>query len=145
VVSATYPNDANITDNPFFILLNSTLKTHVDGIFRYVQQNYASSKPVFITRNEPLESRILTDFKANDPNTFNLKYKTLMLYNDEVTISSLAPYLDSTKTNVLICGSLNTTFASNIAKALCENPQYKTTLDRHAQLGWHSPAQQVRL
>ena len=128
VVSATYPNDANVTDNPFFILLNSTLKTHVDAIFRYVQQSYSSSKPVFITRSEPLESRILTDFKANDPNTFNHKYKTLMLYNDEVTISSLAPYLDSNKTNVLICGSLNTTFASNIAKALCENPQYKTTL-----------------
>jgi hypothetical protein len=128
VVSATYPNDANVTDNPFFILLNSTLKTHVDGIFKYVQQNYASIKPVFITRSEPLESRILTDFKANDPNTFNLKYKTLMLYNDEVTISSLAPYLDSAKTNVLVCGSLNTTLASNIAKTLCENPQYKTTL-----------------
>ena len=51
-----------------------------------------------------------------------------MLYSDEVTISSLAPYLDSTKTNVLVCGSLNTTLASNIAKTLCENPQYKTTL-----------------
>src|SRR6476660_5472706 len=32
VVSATYPNDANVTDNPFFILLNSTLKTHVDAV-----------------------------------------------------------------------------------------------------------------
>jgi len=83
---------------------------------------------VFITRNEPLENRVLADFKANDPNAFNLKYKLLTINNDEVSISSLAPYLDSTKTNVLVCGSLNTTFASSIAKALCENPQYKTTL-----------------
>jgi hypothetical protein len=128
VVSATYPNDANVTDNPFFVLLNSTLKTHVDGIFKYVQQNYTSNKPVFITRNEPLESRILTDFKANNPNLFNQKYKTITLNNDEVSIDNLAPYIDINRTNVLVCGSLNTTLASNIAKTLCENPQYKTIL-----------------
>lgn len=128
VVSATYPNDANVTENPFFILLNSTLKTHINGVFRYVQQNYPSSKPVFITRNEPLEDRILTDFKANDPALFNSRYKTLTLNNDEVSIGNLAPYLDSTRPNVLVCGTLNTTLAGNIAKTLCENPQYHTTL-----------------
>jgi hypothetical protein len=128
VVSATYPNDANVTDNPFFILLNSTLKTHVNGVFRYVQQNYAGAKPVFITRNEPLENRVLADFKANNPGAFNLTYRTLTLNNEEVSINNLIPYLDSTRTNVLVCGSLNPTFTGTIAKALCENPQYKTTL-----------------
>jgi len=128
VISATYPNDANVTDNPFFILLNSTLKTHVDGIFSYVQQKYSNAKPVFITRNEPLESRILADYKFNDSAFFDKKYRKLTLNNDEVSIKNLTPYLDSTKTNVLVCGSLNTTFASNLAKTLCENPQYKTTL-----------------
>jgi len=128
VVSATYPNDANINDNPFFILLNSTLRTHLEGIFRYVQQNFALVRPIFITRNEPLESRILTDFKANDPNTFNNKYRTLTLNNDEISISNLVPYLDSTRTNVVVCGSLNTSLAENISKVLCENPQYRTTL-----------------
>lgn len=127
VISATYPNDANVMNNPFFVLLNSTLKTHVDGIFNYVQQNFASSKALFITRNEPLEDRVLTDFKANNPEVFNNKYKTLKLTED-ASFSNLSPYLDSNKTNVIVCGSLNTTFASNIAKALCDNPQYKTTL-----------------
>ncbi len=128
VVSATYPNDANVSDNPFFILLNSTLKTHVDGVYKYVQQNYFNLKPVFITRNEPLEQRIFEDYKANNPSIFNLKYRTLTLNTEDVSINNLAPYLDSTRNNVLVCGSLNTAVASGIAKTLCENPQFKTTL-----------------
>ncbi len=50
VVSATYPNDANVTENPFFVLLNSTLKTHVNGVYKYVQQNFTAANPVFITQ-----------------------------------------------------------------------------------------------
>ena len=128
VISATYPNDANITANPFFVLLNSTLKAHIDGIYKYVQQNYSAARPVFITRNGILESKIFTDFKENDSlPAARLRYRTLTL-NDDISIENLIPYLDSNKTNVLICGSLNTEFAGNIAETLCQNPQYRTVL-----------------
>ncbi len=77
VVSVTYPNDAGIIANPYFILLNSTLKTHVDGVYKYLQQNYAYSKPVFITKYGSLENKIASDFKAND----NTTKKTGKLYS----------------------------------------------------------------
>jgi len=128
VVSATYPNDANVTDNPFFVLLNSTLKTHVNGVYRYVQQNYTGSRPLFITKDAPLENRILSDFRTNDTTTYKFLYQILTLNSDEVSISNLAPFLDSNKANVIICGSLNTTFAGSIINALCDNPQYRVTL-----------------
>ncbi len=128
VVSATYPNDANVTANPFFVLLNSTLKAHVDGIYKYAVQNYNTAKPVFLSKNGLLESKIFADFKANDSLYKNrFRYRTATLTN-EVSIEELTPYLDSNKTNVLICGSLNTDFATSIAEALCQYPQYKTTL-----------------
>jgi hypothetical protein len=39
-ISATYPNTGNITENPYFVMLNSSLQTHVEGLYRYLQRNY---------------------------------------------------------------------------------------------------------
>lgn len=128
VVSVTYPNDAGLSANPYFVMLNSTLKTHINGIYNYVQQNYPFSKTIFITKNTSLESRIANDFKANDSLIKNhFAYKTLDLNND-VNWVDIQPYLDSNRQNLIVCGSLNNDFASSIVKMLGNNPSYKTTL-----------------
>ncbi len=128
VVSVTYPNDAGITANPFFVLLNSTLQTHVGAIYRFVEQNYPYNKPVFITRNGATERKILSDFRANDTLIKNhFTYRVLELNND-VLFENVKPYLDSTKQNIIVCGSLNTEFASSLINALGANPKYKTTI-----------------
>ncbi len=128
VVSVTYPNDAGIIANPFFVLLNSTLKTHVNAIYRFVEQNYFYSKPLFITKNGALENKILSDFKANDSLIKNhFSYKVIELNND-VSFDYLKPYLDSTKQNVIVCGSLNANLATSLVKVLGNNAQYKTTV-----------------
>lgn len=128
VVSVTYPNDAGITANPFFVLLNSTLQTHIAAIYRFVEQNYYYNKPLFITRSGASERKILSDFKANDSLIKNhFQYKVLELNND-VSFDNIKPYLDSTKQNVIVCGSLNTAFASSLINALGNNSKYKTTV-----------------
>src|SRR4030095_15773626 len=58
LISATYPNDAYLRGNPFFVMINSTLKTHVESIYRFVQHKYPVAKYIFITRNGSLEERI---------------------------------------------------------------------------------------
>lgn len=128
VVSVTYPNDAGLTANPYYIMLNPTLKTHIDGVYKYVQQNFIYNKPLFVTRYGSLESKIVSDFKANDTlikNHFN--YKVLDLSND-AGFDYLKPYLDSTKPNTIICGSMDNNFVLSLVKAIGANPQYKTTL-----------------
>ena len=128
VVSVTYPNDAGLNANPYFIMLNSTLKTHVNGIYHFVQQNYSYSKALFITKNTPLETRIVADFRSNDSLVKNhFSYKTLLL-NDNVNWDDIKPYLDSNKQNVIVCGSLNNDFALSLIKTLGDNNAYKTTV-----------------
>ncbi len=128
VISVTYPNDAGLVANPYFILLNSTLKTHVDGVYQFVQQNYSTAKPLFITKRGTLENKIVADFKANDTIIKNhFPYKVLALNND-VLFTDIRPYLDSNRRNIIVCGTLNGNFATSLINALGENPQYKTTV-----------------
>ncbi len=128
VVSVTYPNNAGLNANPYYIMLNPTLKTHVNGIYHYVQQNFIYNKPLFLTKYGSLENKIATDFRANDSVVHNhFTYRTLEL-NTDVQFDKLETYLDSTRPNTIICGSMDDKFVLSLVKAIGENPQYKATL-----------------
>jgi len=49
--------------------------------------------------------------------------KTILL-PDNFTAENLLPQLDSTKKNVLVCGTLNENFALQLIKILSAAPQY---------------------
>ncbi len=118
LISATYPNDANVSNNPFFVMLNSTWKTHLDAVCKYVQQNLSHSNLIFITKNGNLEDRILKYFKEqNKRNYLSLNYSTVVLA-DDFTNEDVLSHLDSTKQNTVICGTLNETFGRNLIKTL---------------------------
>src|SRR4051794_31498947 len=36
-ISATLPNDAGVSNNPYLVVLNSTLQAHIEAIYRYLQ------------------------------------------------------------------------------------------------------------
>jgi len=55
LLSATYPNNSSVAGNPFFIILNSTLKTHVEALYRYIGHNYPVDNIYFITRKGTME------------------------------------------------------------------------------------------
>lgn len=127
VISATYPNDANLGMNPFFVMVNSTLKTHVDAMYDYVQRNYAKYKILFITKSGAFESRIKNQFDNLSKQYKSLSYKTLVL-PDNYDPSFLLSSLDSTKQNLVICGSLNDNFGLSIVRAISAAASYKTTV-----------------
>ena len=54
VISATFPNDINLENNPFFIMINPTWKTHVDAIYNYLLKNYRGRKITLFTRKGSL-------------------------------------------------------------------------------------------
>lgn len=116
LISVTYPNDALLKTNPFFVLLNSTLKTHVEGIYKNVQKTYPTSNLVFVTRKGSMEDRIKMQFDATDP-TRPLKYKTVE-FADDIAADKLFSNLDTTTHNVIICGSLNESFAIELVKTV---------------------------
>ena len=41
-ISATYPNDGGIVDNPFLVIVNPTLRAHCEAIYSYLLQNHGT-------------------------------------------------------------------------------------------------------
>ena len=116
-ISATYPNDAGIATNPYFIIINPTLKTHVEGLYKFVQRNYIGSKVYYITRTGAMETKIKGYFEGMVAKTAALKYTQLTM-PDNFTADSLRTRVDSSRDAVFICGSLNDNFSAAMVRAL---------------------------
>ncbi len=117
-ISATYPNDAGVTGNPYFAIVNPTLKTHVEALYKYVQRNHIGNKVYYITRKGSMENKIKTYFDGTAAKTAALKY-TLLTMPDTFTAASLRPLIIDTATeSVFICGSLNDNFGLRMIHAL---------------------------
>ena len=126
MVSAIFPNDAGITNNSFFTVLNPTLKTQCEAIYNYIQANFSKNTILYLKKKGPTE-----DFIKNiiiESNSQSSKSFLNIEVEDSVVFSDLEPYLDSTKQNVLLCGSLKESFGAAIVKTLNEHPAYKTTV-----------------
>ena len=128
LISSTYPNAAGIKDNPYFILLNPTLPSQLEGITKYVQKNHSLDKLVYYKRsgnNEDNQIRSLFDqFNARGGKIAVKPVVVDLPYN--ITKENLLQKLDSTKQNIIIGGSLNEVFAQKLVKALSTLPaKYK--------------------
>lgn len=124
VISATYPNDAGIVSNPFFVLINSSLKTHVEAVYKYIQQNYPIGRLVYVTRKGTLESKILSYFAAMDAQPNKLRYKVVELA-DNFSSGDVIANLDSTRQNIVVCGTVNEAFGTQLVRALGNAPGYR--------------------
>lgn len=125
LISETYPNDGGIIENPYFVLINSTLKTHVDALYKYLQRTYATSNLVLIKRKGQMEDIIQSYFTDNNKKTpsIPLKFKITELI-DSFSTADLLNKLDSNRQNIVICGTLNEGFAVSVIKTLSANPNY---------------------
>lgn len=124
LVSATYPNDAYVNANPYFLMVNTSLKTHTEALYKYAQRNYPVGKFIFITRKGSMEDKIQNMLAEAGKKTYPLNYKTVQM-QDNFTAEQLLPLLDSNRQNVVICGSLDEKFGTNLIKALDQSPAYQ--------------------
>jgi hypothetical protein len=127
LISATFPNDAYLRGNPFFVMINSTLKTHVESIYRFVQHKYPVAKYIFITRNGSLEERIRKMFSDYRNKTYPLNYTTAQ-FTDNLTYDQILRLLDNTKVNIIICGTVNEIFGANLLRILNESATFPLTV-----------------
>ena len=118
-VNANFPNDGGITNNPQFIILNSTLKTHCEGIYKYIQRNYATKSLVFFRKKGAQEDRLnryFTDMaKSTASVPLKIKYVTL---DENFDARALTNHLDSNTTTVCIAGSLDEGFGKTLCQSL---------------------------
>src|SRR5215469_1900560 len=107
-INVNLPNDAGITNNPYFVLLNSTLQTHVNLIYRYLQKNYALKPVIMFRKKGQVEDLIKSYFdsalKTTPFTPLKIKYVDLP---DSFTVGQLTSKLDSSQHSVCIAGSLD--------------------------------------
>ncbi len=127
-VSATYPNDAGVTENPFLIIVNSTLKAHCEAIYSFLLQNHGTDKILMIRKPGSQEDKIQQYFtKMNTPDGKPLlKIETINVNED---FSIIKQKLDSNRNTIIVGGSLNESFAFKLATtAYALDKTYQITL-----------------
>lgn len=114
-ISATYPNDGGIRNNPYLAVVNTTLKGHLDGIYGYLVQRHSMSQILLIKKRN--DNRIENIFREINKATSAplLKYRTIAV--DSINASQLAMLIDTTKPAIIVGASLNENFALNLADA----------------------------
>lgn len=129
-INVNYPNDAGVTNNPNYVVLNSTLKTHFSELYKFLQKNFNKSEILVFRKKGIAEDRLLNylkDFeKTTNTGTLKLKYVEL---SDYFSSKDLVKYLDSSVTNIVMAGSLNADFGQRLAQDLAAlNETYPITL-----------------
>lgn len=119
VINVNLPNDGSVTANPFFVLLNSTLKTQCEGVYRHIQKYYPLNSLVVFRKKGQLEDRIKMYFDDFSKSTMavplKLKYIDLI---DSFTVNHLKAELDSTSQTLCIAGSLDENFGRRLTQQL---------------------------
>lgn len=115
-ISATYPNDGGVINTPGLVIVNSTLKAHCEGILSYLTQKHGTGKIYLIKQKG--DNRIDDYFKELNllDGKPRLNIRTIT-YDSTITLYSLRTKIDTTVATAIIGGSLNETFARNIADA----------------------------
>jgi hypothetical protein len=127
-INVNFPNDGGITNNPEYVILNSTLKTHCESIYRYLQRNYALSEIVVFRKKGVQEDRIRNYFTDIEKNTASVPLKLKYVNLEEpVDLPHLVPHLDSSESNICIVGSMDENFGKMICSQLATvNKTYAT-------------------
>ena len=129
-INANLPNDASVTNNPNYVILNPTLKTQMTGIYKFLQKNYSVSNIIVFRKKGQVEDILrgyLTDIeKSTMAIPLKMKYVTL---EDNFTIDQLYPHIDSNRTNVCLAGSLDAAFGQKLCHQLASvSSSYSSTV-----------------
>lgn len=125
-LSATFPNDGGVVNNPFTIILNPTLPVHCKAIYNYILTTEPTANIIYLQKNGAQEARLADYFSKYNRNAAGkplLKWKTIAV-KDSVSKAQLLPLLDSTKTNVIVVGSLDERFAVQTLTSLTQFKEY---------------------
>lgn len=110
-INVNLPNDAGIINNPYFLMLNPTLKTHVEAVHRYLQKHFAAEQVLVFSKKGQLEEMIRK--LINDASAKNGAVPLQLSYHDlpvNFTSEQLFSYLDSTRNNIILSATLDDRF-----------------------------------
>lgn len=128
LVSATFPNDGGVLNNPYFFVFNPTIRSHCNAILNHIQKSYLKANINLITKEGVFEKTIVEHFNDFNKNMDKKTEYNLLNLTDSFSKSDIALFLDSTKQNILIGGVSSLAFTNKLAKIASELKQYKITI-----------------
>ena len=129
-INVNLPNDGGIVNNPYFVMLNPSLRTHVESVYRYLQK-YNPLNTITVLRKkgqmEDLIKTYLDDYSKSTASVpLKLKYVDLI---DSFTVKQLRSMLDSNRQNTFIAASLDDNFNRRLITQLAlAGRAYKTSI-----------------
>jgi ABC-type branched-subunit amino acid transport system substrate-binding protein len=118
-VSATLPNDAGIFNNPYYVVLNSTLQSHIEAIYHFLQKYHSLDRIVVFTKDGTQEERIKNYFDEFVKTTVTAKLPIRFVdIGNNFNSQTLAAQLDSSKRTICIAGSMDESFANRLVQSL---------------------------
>ena len=129
-INVNLPNDGGVVNNPYFVMLNPSLRTHVESVYRYIQKYYSVGTTTVLRKKGQMEDLIKTYFDDYSKSTASvpLKIKYVDL-TDSFTVKQLLPLLDSNRQNTFVAASLDDNFNRRLITQLAlAGRSYKTSI-----------------
>ncbi len=119
VINVNIPNEGGTSGNPYFVMLNPTLRTQIEGIYKHVQKYYSLNPIVIFRKKGPSEDRIKWFFDEFGKTTMSvpLKLKYVEL-TDSFTVNQLRTHLDTTNLTLCIAGTFDENFGKRLTMQL---------------------------
>jgi hypothetical protein len=118
-ISASFPNDAGVVNNPYLVILNSTLQAHVEAIYTFLQKYHSLDKIVVFRKPGVQEDLLKNHFLDFTKSTLSTKLDIKFVdVGSNFTPQMLSANLDSTKRTVCISGSLDEAFGTRLTQML---------------------------
>jgi hypothetical protein len=129
-VNVNLPNDGGVFENPYFVMLNPTLKTHIESIYRHLQKYYALDEIIVFRKKGQIEDLIKSHLVEYSKNTMSVPLTlTYIDLVDSFTVKHLTSRLDSNRNTICVAGSLDENFGRRLALQLASiSKQYKVSL-----------------
>ena len=118
-ISASYPNDGGVSNNPFLVIVNSTLRAHCETIYSYLLQNHGTDK-IFLCRKKGAQEDKIYEYFRHINEADGKPLLNIETINFEDDYSILQNKLDSNRKTILIGGSLNEGFATDLTTIASE-------------------------
>jgi len=118
-INVNFPNDGGITNNPYFVILNSTLKTHCEGIYKFMQRQYPFDDIILFRKKGSQEDKLQSYFTEFSKNTASVPLKIKYVTLEEGFDSTLLTlYLSKQRETICLAGSLDLNFGNNLCQKL---------------------------
>jgi hypothetical protein len=115
-INVNFPNDAAVTGNPQYVILNSTLRAHCEALYKFVQRNWATANIFYVRRSTQDDDRLRSYFAEMEKNTSSVPLRMKFINIDNTQdISKVTNLMDSNSKTVILIGSLD----ENFGRAIC--------------------------